>query len=58
MTEIRKADKDLLELIHQVVTQNGEVIEMNKVFIKLFASPTFVVNQSYRGPGKEKDNAK
>ena len=40
MPIIIKPDKSLLEITRKIVEQNGEILNLNKVLIKLFSIPT------------------
>uniref|UniRef100_A0A6H1ZDN5 Uncharacterized protein n=1 Tax=viral metagenome TaxID=1070528 RepID=A0A6H1ZDN5_9ZZZZ len=40
-----KADKELIELARLMIEQNGKIIEMNSILVKLFSAPTILVER-------------
>lgn len=40
-----KADRELIELTRLMVEQNGKIVEMNTVLVKLFSTPTIFVER-------------
>ena len=45
MVEVKKPNRDMLELTRRIVMQNEKILEMNLLIIKGYSTPTILVER-------------